>query len=338
MKKHKVLLIGCGGMSHTWLKYILRRKDCEILGLCDIIPEKARQMREDYNLDCAVFDEIKKALGANLGFDLAIDCTSPEAHEYVVTSALRAGCDVFGEKPMADTLDRAEKMVACAEEMNKTYCIMQNRRYYPYIVAFKNFVQSQKLGDAGQVSANFQTNPYFGGFREEMDSPLLSDMGIHTFDAARFITGKNAVAVCCKEFNPSWTRYKGDAAAVCIFEMEDGSIFDYRGSWCANGINTSWESEWRISCAGGAVFWDGNDKLFYDETTADTSEMKFENIQPVNLPITGDFSDHFMCVEEMFESLNAGTRAQTDCRDNIHSIRMVYRAIESSKTRKFVIL
>lgn len=105
--------------------------------------------------------------------------------------------------------------------------------------AIRDFLRAGLLGGIGQLSANFQLNPHFGGFRDEMESPLIADMAIHTFDAARFIMGKNPVSVYCKEFNPAWSWYKGDANAVCIFEMSDGSVFDYRGSWCANGLCTS---------------------------------------------------------------------------------------------------
>ena len=38
-----------------------------------------------------------------------------------------------------------------------------------------------------------------------MDSPLLVDMSIHTFDAARYVTGADPVSVQCTEFNPAWS-------------------------------------------------------------------------------------------------------------------------------------
>ena len=56
MAKFKVLLAGCGSMANTWLQYVLKREDCEVLGLCDIIPEKAQKMKEEY---------ITKGLGEN---------------------------------------------------------------------------------------------------------------------------------------------------------------------------------------------------------------------------------------------------------------------------------
>jgi predicted dehydrogenase len=221
---------------------------------------------------------------------------------------------------------------------------MQNRRYLPEIYALRNFLQSRQLGNIGQISANFQLDPHFGGFREEMDSPLIADMAIHTFDAARFIVGKNAISVYCHEFNPSWSWYRGNASAICVFEMDDGSVFDYRGSWCANGLNTSWESEWRIACENGAVFWDGVNKLYYDLTAGEKTKTgissgneitaSIKEITPVSMELRG----HNACIKEMFDALGSGTRPQTDCRDNIKSIRMVYKAIESSSLKKAVLL
>ena len=79
-----------------------------------------------------------------------------------------------------------------------------------------------------------------------MPSPLILDMSIHHFDLARYMTGLDPVSVYAHEFNPhgSWTQ--GDDAASCIFEMTNGVIFTYRGSWCAEGCPTSWNGDWRF--------------------------------------------------------------------------------------------
>lgn len=337
----RILVVGCGMMSDAWIEIAGRRDDCVIVGLVDPNINKANEKKEKYNLLANTYSNLTEALekeDANLVFDIS----PPEIHFNTVTTALKAGCNVFGEKPMSDELENAEKMVSCADETKREYFVMQNRRYIPRIHALKNFLHSQELGKIGQISANFQLDPHFGGFREEMNSPLIADMAIHTFDAARFITGKNPVSVYCHEFNPSWSWYKGNASAVCIFEMEDGLVFDYRGSWCANGLNTSWESEWRIACTKGSVFWDGDEKLYYDLTADGVTKTgisaeneiisSIKEIEPTPMEIEG----HAACIGEMFEALKNGTRPQTDCRDNINSIRMVQKAIQSARERKVI--
>jgi len=63
--------------------------------------------------------------------------------------------------------------------------VSQNRRYNPGLVAFRRLVLS-RLGGIGALSADFYSGYHFEGFREEMASPLLLDMAVHTFDAARY--------------------------------------------------------------------------------------------------------------------------------------------------------
>jgi len=338
---YKIIVAGCGMMSNEWITIAKSRNDCKIVALVDLQVERAQQQNEKHQLAANIYTNINDAL-ANEDANLVFDITTPDSHYNVVTAALRAGCHVFGEKPMSDTLENSEKMVQVSDETGYEYFIMQNRRYVSEIVTLRDFIQSNKLGQVGQISANFQLDPHFGGFRDEMDSPLIADMAIHIFDAARFITGKKPISVYCHEFNPVWSWYKGDANAVCIFEFEDGSVFDFRGCWCANGLNTSWESEWRVACEKGAIAWDGNNKLYYDlaSTGPGKTGIASENeitSSFVDIPVTQlGMNGHQLCVKDMFDALANGTRPQTDCRDNIYSIRMVYKAMESARARALV--
>ena len=168
-----------------------------------------------------------------------------------------------------------------------------------------------------------------------MDNPLISDMAIHPFDAVRFILGRNAKSVFCHGFNPSWSWYKGNANAICVFEMEDGSVFDYRGSWCASALNTSWESEWYVVCAKGTVYWDGAAKLICDRNVVSDPDDDSSKTYEIALAVMEEI-EHEACISEMFNALNTGVRPPTDCRDNINSIKMVYKAIESAKLKKAI--
>ena len=320
---HKIIVAGCGGMSGAWFEAALKRGDCQIVGLVDTFVKSASDKKEKYGLQAEIYANLTEALektGANLVFNV----TPPDAHCAVVTEALRAGCHVFGEKPMADTLEDAEKIVACAEETGKEHFVLQNYRYNPQIRAMKDFIATGAPGKVGHISARFFKAVHFGGFRDEMKSPLISDMAIHTFDAARFISGKDPFAVYCHEYNPIWSWYKGDASAACVFEMADGVVFDYSGSWCAGGFNTSWNSEWRITCEKGGIIWNGEGAPRYQPETGEAVEIS-----------TAPMSEqgHAACINDMFDALNAGARPQTDCRDNIRSIRMVFRAMESSQKK-----
>jgi predicted dehydrogenase len=335
---HKIVIAGCGSMSNTWLDYAEQRDNLEIVGLVDVSIEAAKAMAERRNLHVPLFTDISKALtetNANLVFDVTI----PAAHRHIVTTALKAGCHVFGEKPMAESLEDARDVVKVAQETGKKYTVMQNRRYNKQIRAFQDLLASDAIGTIGSIHADFFLGPHFGGFRDEMDSPLIVDMAIHTFDQARFLSGADPVSVYCHEFNPPGSWYKGNASTIIIYEMNDGSVFSYRGSWCAEGLNTSWESDWRVTGSKGSARWDGLNLPIYEivDPTQPSEFMSKTKIETVSSRWEGR-EGHWGCLDEMFASIEENRLAETDCTDNIKSMEMVFGALESARTGKKILI
>lgn len=338
MAKHKVTVAGCGGMSNTWLDYVAEREDAEVVGLVDINPEHAKATAERRGLVVPVYSDLARALvetGANLVFDVTV----PESHRQVVTTALQAGCNVFGEKPLGQSMEDARAMLQAAKVSGKRYAVMQNRRYLKQIRAVRDSVQTGMAGSVGAIYADFFIGAHFGGFRDVMDNPLILDMAIHTFDQARFISGANPVSVYCHEFNPPGSWYQGNASAICIFEMSDGSVFSYRGSWCAEGFRTSWESDWRITGSLGTILWDGVHNPVCEVVDESLSTEFIRPQTTIDIPVVWEGREgHWGCLDEMFASLNEDRDAETDCTDNIKSVAMVFGAIESARTGQKVVL
>lgn len=339
MKKFNILLVGCGGMANTWIQYLLKRGDVELMGLCDIIYEKAIAMKEKYDVGCETFPDIVTAFKSGIPFNLAVDCTTPESHEEVVTYALSHGCDVIGEKPMAVTREGAWNQIKTADEYGKTYAVMQNRIYLPGMRAIREAVNENLIGRLGTVSSDFFIGAHFGGFRDLMDNVLILDMAIHTFYQARFLIGANPVSVYCHEFNPPGSWYKGNASAVAIFEFDNGVVYDYRGSWCSEGFNTTWECDWRLIGENGTIKWNGADKPKVQLKINEGSHFIYPvKDTEIDKPYLFDNVGHFGCFDEMFKALIENRRAETDCHDNYYSMNMVYGAIESAKYGKKVML
>lgn len=338
MKRYKIVVAGCGSMSNVWLDYAAQRDDSEIVGLVDIRKESANAMAERRGLKVQTFDNLEHALKetqANLVFDITI----PSSHKQVVSTALSAGCHVFGEKPMAESMDDANELLRLAGQTGKRYAVMQNRRYLPQIRALRDFLAGGAIGDIGTLHADFFIGAHFGGFRDIMDSPLILDMAIHTFDQARFISGADPVFVYCHEYNPPGSWYKGNASAICIFEMSNGSVFSYRGSWCSEGFRTSWQADWRIIGSHGTVRWDGTNPPTCEVTDASKPPEFLMPVKLLHVPLEWEGREgHWGCLDEMFASLEHDRIAETDASDNIKSMAMVFGALESSRTGRKVML
>ncbi|CAM3227894.1 Oxidoreductase [Deinococcus saxicola] len=338
--KFRIALVGCGQMANTWVEYAQAREDAEIVALVDLNEATAQALAVKHHLNAVpIFSQVSEAI-AETGANLVFDVTIPEAHEAVTLAALNAGCDVFGEKPLAAGMDPARRMVAAAAQSGRTYAVMQNRRYLPQMHALRGLVNGE-IGTPGFITANFFIGAHFGGFRDLMDSPLLLDMAIHTFDQARFILGANPVSVYCQEFNPPGSWYAGGAAAVCIFEFEGGQVFSYNGSWCAEGAPTSWEAEWRVMGSAGTAIWDGTSAPYAD-VVADSQQQgflrDFWRVEAGTLLNGPGPEGHFGCLDEMFAALTEQRRPETDCTDNIRSLGMVFGAVESARRGLKVLL
>ncbi|MCY3022167.1 MAG: Gfo/Idh/MocA family oxidoreductase [Planctomycetota bacterium] len=334
-RKLRILQVGCGGMAQGWVERTQKRADAEIVGLVDIRRQAAEETAAKHGLPPGiVFSTLEEAL-EKAKPDAVTDITVPEAHFGVTTTALKAGCHVLGEKPLADSMVHAKEMCKAAKKAKRLYMVTQNRRYMGTIQAFSKAVKDGVIGEVSSLDADFFIGAHFGGFRDVMDHVLLLDMAIHTFDQARFISGCDPVAVYCYEYNPHGSWYKGSAAALCVFEMTKGVVFTYRGSWAAEGFNTSWESNWRAVGSKGTVVWDGAAQPKCQRPAG--TEGFFRKLEDVTLPeITVAHGGHEGVLEEFLQCVRKGATPQTVCDDNTKSLAMCFAAIQSAETGKRV--
>ncbi|MFW5857021.1 MAG: Gfo/Idh/MocA family protein, partial [Planctomycetota bacterium] len=328
-------LAGCGGISNAWLTPAANIKDLEIVGLVDLKKANTTRVQEKYGLDDAVTGTDLAKVIKETKPDAVFDCTIPEAHVDVVTTAFKHGCHVLGEKPLADSMANARKMVKAGQKAGKIYSVIQNRRYQPAARRVHNLLHSGKLGEMHTVDCDFYLGPHFGGFRDVMQHVLLLDMAIHTFDMARFLTEADPVKVYCKEFNPKGSWYKHGASAVAVFEMSGGMVYTYRGSWCAQGCGTTWECDWRFGCTKGSARWDGAESI-QAQALAPTKKEPYrmkEIAAPKSAPKDKQ-GGHDGLLREFVRCVQTGRQPETRGDDNIKSLAMVFGAIESAKVGK----
>ena len=333
----RALLVGAGGMGKTWGRNLRDNADAATLaGWVDLRPGAAQEAANELKLPRVATGTDFAQLLAEVKPDFVIDVTIPEAHRDITVAALNAGVPVLGEKPMAHTMEAAREMVAASEKSGKLYMVSQSRRYDSRLHAYRALIEKH-LGAVGILNADFYLGPHFGGFRDEMDSVLLLDMAIHTFDQARYLLGDtDPVSVYCEEFNPSWSWYKGDASATALFEMADGVRFTYRGSWCAEGLPSSWECDWRAVGANGTAKWDGNGAPMAQTVAAPDGFMsKLSDPQTADVAqgVPGGIAGS---LRDFVNALQTGTKPMGECHDNIKSLAMVFAAIESAATGKRV--
>ena len=328
----RAVMVGCGSMSATWLTAAARVDGLDVVGLVDLNENAARARQQEFELSGATVGSDLESILSATAPDLVFDCTVPEAHRDTALTAFRHGAGVLGEKPLAETLAKASEMVAAAQSGKHFHAVIQNRRYDPNIRRVRAFVDTGQLGQLTTLNADFYIGAHFGGFRDAMQHPLLLDMAIHTFDAARLISGQDPLRVTCIEWNPAGSWYAQGASAVAVFEMTGGVVFSYRGSWCAEGFPTTWEADWRIIGTQGSVRWDGADHP-RASLISGSGRFLLETRELALPPAPADarVGGHEGLIRDAVESLRTGTAPETASDDNIKSLAMVLAAIESAE-------
>jgi predicted dehydrogenase len=335
MPTERAVVVGAGGISGAWFPRLIEEQ-VGIPAVVDLDIDRARGRIAEHKLDAEASTDLSAMLEKHQP-DFVVDLTVPEAHCEVTCTVLKAGCHVIGEKPMAASMDEAREMVRTSEETGKLYVVSQSRRWNARHDVIRRVVESGDLGELTTINCDFYIGAHFGGFRDEMPSPLILDMSIHQFDLARFMGGVDPVAVYALEFNPKGSWYAGDVAASCIFEMTDGVVFTYRGSWCAEGCHTSWAGNWRVIGTQGTLLYEQDEDPHGQLVAGDEGFNR--PLKDLDIPKPHmEHTDMHGALREMLHFLRTGEVPRTECHDNIKSLAMVFGAIESSKRGERVLI
>ncbi|KPF61178.1 oxidoreductase [Rhizobium sp. AAP116] len=324
-------------MAKGWLRALQSASDLgrevEIVGLVDLDPTTAKAFGAEFALENVTIGtdlaSVIDATRANMVFDVVV----PSARFNVVSTALKLGCHVLSEKPLATSMDEAKALLALAAETGRVHAVVQNRRFISGVRRLRRAVEDGLIGELSGIHCDFFLGPHFGGFREAMDNVLLLDMAIHTFDAARFVSGKQPLSVYCVESNPSGSWYAHGASANAIFKLSGDAVFTYRGSWCAEGRRTSWESAWRLVGSKGMITWDGEETFEATVAGHEPGLLRGQQVLPVpSAPDEYDTHGHQSVLAEFIDAVKSGRKPETASDDNINSLSMVFGAIESART------
>lgn len=327
-RRLRLVQVGAGQMGHAWLTAIAGYDEVELVGVVDLNVDAARAAADRHGPGVVVgADVVEVARASNA--DAVVNVTIPAAHHPVTTAALFAGLPVLGEKPVAVDIAEALSLAAAAEVTGQLFMVSQSRRYFTTLRQYKK--QLEALGRVSILTTEFFKSPHFGGFREEMDHPLLLDMAIHQFDTARFLLdGDDPVAVYCEEYNAPWSWFRGNAGATAVFEMTSGARYVFTGSWTSPGQETSWNGSWRASGEHGTARWDGD-----GPPTIELPDGPPTDVESAASPIAEELAG---ALREFVQALRTGRVPSGEVHANLLSLAMVEAALSSANTGQRVLI
>jgi len=321
MERIRILQVGVGSFGKSWVDIIKKSPEWELAGIVDTNKEVLQSVAKEYHIPSErCFTSLEEAIKKTEPSAI-MNATPPKFHKDTSIIAFNAGLDVLTEKPLSDNMKDAQEMVEYAQVKNKKIMVSQNYRYRRQPRTVRKIIKDSIIGRIGYIVINFQRGPRFGGFRKEMDYPLLVDMAIHHFDLMRYITGENPVSIYTKSMNPYWSWFKGDASAHILIEFEKDIQISYSGSWVSTGRETSWDGDWEIYGEKGTILW--KDSRIYVVSGGKTEEVE---------PIKTDREDRYLSLYEFYCALKENREPETGGKDNLYSLSMVFKSIESAKS------
>jgi predicted dehydrogenase len=174
--KINVALIGCNSMGFGILKHHLSNSDVNCAAICDvdsnILNERAAEVQSTFNQKPKLYNDFRKMLEQK-DIDAVIVGTPDHWHCLMTIYALRAGKDVYVEKPMANSIEECNIMVRARKYYNKIVQVGQQQRSGFIFNKAIEFVNTGKIGKLRKINAwaNFA---YGVGPEIVPDSPVPS--------------------------------------------------------------------------------------------------------------------------------------------------------------------
>ena len=353
MEKLRICSIGLGGMDRHHTRAHKELGLTEIVAFCDIIPERAEMMRDEYFPDAKVYTDYREMIEKENPD--AVDIATPNyLHSPMAVFALEHGCHVFCEKPDAVSVAEAEKMRDAAEKAGKILMVMRNNRYYTPSVFMKQFIADGKAGDIYAARCGWQRRrgiPGKGGWfttKAQSGGGPLIDLGVHMIDLAIWAMGNpTPVAVSGCTYNKfaddnadadSENAKFGDAMTDGTFDVEDlamgfirfdnGACLQIEFSWASNVDKEKRYVELRGTKAGFS--WRSSDEIeVYSEEHGVLTDLK---------PQLKGIDGHAANIAHFIDCVQNGTAPDFVPQQGVNMIKILTAIYESAETGKEVLL
>lgn len=275
--KIQIGLIGCRGMGFTDLLSFLKKSEVELVAICDVdenvLREKTAALVKGGIKAPKWYADYRKLL-EDKDIDIAIIGTPDHWHCLQLCDALDAGKDVYCEKPIANSIQECDLMLAKVNASNRMVQVGQWQRSQPHFVDAISYVHSGKLGQIRLVktwayqgwmgsipkvadseapvgvdynmwlgpapSRPFNSNRFHFSFRWFWDyaGGLMTDWGVHLIDYALYgmkaSTPKSVMAIGGKYAYPEDAQETPDTLQT-VYEFDGFSLLWEHATGIDNG-------------------------------------------------------------------------------------------------------
>jgi predicted dehydrogenase len=184
-------IIGMGYCGRQQLKAAGSVPELEVTAIADAAPIRDLALNESTR----VYEDWRK-LVADPRVDAVSLCLPHHLHSDAALESLRAGKHLLMEKPLAGSLEEAQRIAAAARASSKTTMVEMTHRFFPPLIEGKALIQSGRLGEIFAVREHViervvpERCPAWMFDRKRAGGGVALTDGIHSLDRIAFVCGQ----------------------------------------------------------------------------------------------------------------------------------------------------
>lgn len=220
-----IALVGLGNAGRTLHLPALAGVDgARVVGAFDLDPARRAATSAQHGISCfASFDEMLESARP----EVVVVGTPPDSHADYCVRALEAGAHVICEKPFADSLAEADRVIAAAEAAGRRVALNHEFREMPIFRALRDAAGGPEVGDLvfAQVWQLMDLPPWKEpGWRAQLLQRTLYEAGVHLVDFLMALFGEKPVAVSATASTCGVREAQSDAVALVTLEFSGGRL------------------------------------------------------------------------------------------------------------------
>ncbi len=336
MANLRLAIFGCGFWARFQIAAWLELPGVQIVALYNRTRARAEELANLFAIP-AVYDDPEELLRIEQ-IDAIDVITGVETHAQFVSLAARHGIPVICQKPMATTFAEAEQMVQQCAAAGTPLFIHENWRWQRPLRHLKHLLDAGHIGSPFRGRIQFSSSfPVFTNqpFLKELEQFILTDIGSHILDTARFLFG-DAQRLYCQTSRVNQEIKGEDVATVmlqqgevtCICEMSYGSRLEHERFP---------ETYVLIEGTKGSLEL-GPDYWLRCTTDAGTHARRYPPhhyswADPAYDLVHASIVD---CNANMLQALSGRTVAETNGADNLKTMQLVFSSCRSSASNQAI--
>ncbi|MDX2150221.1 MAG: Gfo/Idh/MocA family oxidoreductase [Bryobacteraceae bacterium] len=334
MTKLRFALLGAGFWSRYQLNGWLATGLAECIAVCDLKREKAEALAQDFGVP-RVYDTAEALLRAEKP-DFVDICTSVDTHGPLVQLAAQRKVAAVCQKPLALSLNEAEASVEACRRAGVALFVNENWRWQSPIRQFQKTLCTGAIGDVFRARITMVSGfPVFRNqpFLAEIDQFILTDIGSHVLDVARFLFGEAERLYC--QTQKVHKNIRGEDIATVMLQTRGGATITVEMGYAENFLEHDRFPETYIFAEGSR----GSAELgpdFWIRATTEAGTMA-KRYPPPRFPWADPaydvvHSSVVPCQENLAEAMLGRAAGETTGEDNLKTMRLVFGAYESAAT------